>query len=305
MTIKVVYIMGTGHCGSTLLDLILGSHSKAMSFAELHTISQIVNGKDRTSHFCRTCIDECRFWNRTVDWNILGLLYNKKNMLRKFLSKSLRSCVSPYVFFHYWTGKDVLIDSSKNPDWLLSQLPILKIGPKVDVTLIYILRDGRAVVNSYFRKYPQRGIKEIIQNWKRQVLKMNSFYEKFDYGKKMKIRYEDLATTPRKMVREICDLIEVQFEPNMLNYWEQEHHPISGNWGTVSLMIQNSDHKRVCQNSKEKQIQNETYYQAMGPTIKLDLRWQTELTQEQISIFENLAGDLNKDFVPNEKSIDS
>ena len=31
---KVVFIMGAGHCGSTLLDLIVGSHSNAFSLGE-------------------------------------------------------------------------------------------------------------------------------------------------------------------------------------------------------------------------------------------------------------------------------
>jgi hypothetical protein len=32
---KVIFILGSGHCGSTLLDLILDSHSKVFSVGEI------------------------------------------------------------------------------------------------------------------------------------------------------------------------------------------------------------------------------------------------------------------------------
>ena len=35
---KVAFILGTGHCGSTLLDLILGSHSKLFSLGEVYRV---------------------------------------------------------------------------------------------------------------------------------------------------------------------------------------------------------------------------------------------------------------------------
>ena len=38
---QIVFIMGPGHCGSTLLDLILGSHSDCFSLGEVFRLSEI------------------------------------------------------------------------------------------------------------------------------------------------------------------------------------------------------------------------------------------------------------------------
>jgi hypothetical protein len=77
---KVVFIMGPGHCGSTLLDLILGSHSSGFSMAEFHVITRFID--DRTLNpesICSVCEGPCQYWNsNTLD--ALSRLYSSKSI---------------------------------------------------------------------------------------------------------------------------------------------------------------------------------------------------------------------------------
>ena len=59
--IPVIYVVGNGHSGSTLLDLMLGSHSKIESVGELKKLPQIFFMPTRPKRQCNSGVpvDEC------------------------------------------------------------------------------------------------------------------------------------------------------------------------------------------------------------------------------------------------------
>ena len=68
----VVFVLGSGHCGSTLLDLILGSHSEAFSLAEFIHISRLIDTPEpERGPVCAICEGSCPFWDETASF--LGL----------------------------------------------------------------------------------------------------------------------------------------------------------------------------------------------------------------------------------------
>ncbi|NES02118.1 MAG: sulfotransferase [Okeania sp. SIO2F4] len=62
--------------------------------------------------------------------------------------------------------------------------------------VIRMVRDGRAVVNSYSRIYPDKTRSEISQKWVRLFKEQQDFYDNFSGGQKMLVRYEELASKP-------------------------------------------------------------------------------------------------------------
>ena len=60
----VVFIMGAGHCGSTLLDLMLGSHPESFSLGELHRLHGLLDrDKGSPPQLCSMCDGPCVYWN--------------------------------------------------------------------------------------------------------------------------------------------------------------------------------------------------------------------------------------------------
>lgn len=55
---KAVFIFGTGHCTSTLLDLILGSHFKMLSLSEVYRVV----GSEPPTPVCNICDGKCKLW---------------------------------------------------------------------------------------------------------------------------------------------------------------------------------------------------------------------------------------------------
>jgi len=295
--------MGAGHCGSTLLDLILGSHSSGFSLCELHAIHKSIDpGDGEYPKICSICEEKCPIWNEAASERVLALYFSKKNKLRSAIGKLSRYLVNPYNIICNWTGKSLLIDSSKQPGWFERQLKPGQIGEPIIAYLIYLTRDGRAVVNSYLRKYPQRGIAQITETWKYQIIKMNKFYEQFPKNRKVQVRYEDLASKTEIVIKSICSFLGLNYERDMLLYWKHEHHPVYGNLGTHSLLFnyrnllkQNASGYYNDLNRGDRYYEKE-YYESMGFAIKLDLRWQKELSSSSLETFNKIAGEINFPF---------
>ena len=120
---KVVFIMGAGHCGSTLLDLILGSHSRAFSLAEFHVVSKFIDDPDGARQaICAICGDACEFWNGKAPLPSLAPFYSQKSIGHKLLSRGVRAFRNPYAPMFAATDKSVLVDSSKSARWFERQI---------------------------------------------------------------------------------------------------------------------------------------------------------------------------------------
>ena len=63
---QVVFIMGTGHCGSTLLELILGSHPQIMALGEVSQL-KLHFRTPSTEDICRICQEPCPYWSERIN----------------------------------------------------------------------------------------------------------------------------------------------------------------------------------------------------------------------------------------------
>lgn len=306
---KLVCIIGAGHCGSTLLDLIIGSHSSAFSLGELHAIARHMDrGNGDSPRICSVCEGVCEFWNQRASLPLIKLYYARKSRIRSFMGMVARNFYNPYKLLFGWSGKSVLVDSSKQPYWFSKQLTPAYTLKDIDVYLIYIARDGRAVVNSYLRKYPERNVGEITGNWINQVLARNSYFDQFEKTKRLLVRYEELANEPEGTVQSICEFLDLSYEKDMLRYWVHDHHLIAGNAGTNSLIWEYRKKFKMDVPESEKlhdvkgykQYYDSEYYEQIGLAIRFDQRWRNELTSEQIDVFDAMAADINKPYAFND-----
>jgi hypothetical protein len=133
---------------------------------------------------------------------------------------------------------------------------------------------------------------EFTQDWMEKTKQRQEFYHSFDRGKKIEVAYEKLASDPHATVHSICDFLDIEFTPEMIEYWKYNHHDISGNDGTYSLVRRYQQQEML---EKVKENHGE-YYEKMDLGIKLDLRWKKELSEEKLEIFNSIAGEFNKPY---------
>lgn len=299
---KVVFIVSAGHSGSSLLALILGSHPKIFSAGELKGLPN----RYRRNLYIDCVNKDSKFWvdsfgndglqslalslsgKRVHPWIPLKI----EKWVRGFMD-SHDPITNPYSFMFSKLPQEIIVDSSKALPWIQTRLCSREfVRQQLDAHLIYLIRDGRAVVNSFSRKYPHKDFAELSKDWTKKHLEKSSFFSNFDANKKLQVKYEELASKPAVVAKNICDFLGVDFYEDMVSYWKYPHHDISGNDGTYSLI-----NKYKALTSEHFEARNDIeYYEKMGLSIRLDLRWKRELSEEKIAIFNQVAGEINKPY---------
>jgi len=265
-----VAIGGAGHSGSTLLGLVLGSHSRVFYAGEAKKTLFIGNPKKPLrKRVCKLCGPDCEIWSRFT--------------------------VPPepdvYEQVARITGRPVIVDSTKKPDWIRARRAELD-AVGVPHRLIFLARDGRAVVNSRVRKYPDRAPEAVVDEWIGQIEATEALRaERPDDT--LLVRYEALATAPEATIRGVCAFLDLDFEPEMLAYETKRHHPLGGNTGTQSVVARanelDSDLAAVPKRSRD-------YYAGLRGGFSLDLRWRDELPRRVLDVFEARASSHNARF---------
>ena len=283
--------MGTGHSGSTLIDLILGSHSRSFSLGEFSWVSKNLDEDGKlVIPVCSICGDGCVFWDHKASLPLLETYFkhgNSKNpVVRKVYGRTASARVNIYEKLFEWSGADVLVDSSKAISWIRRQLLPWWHWKNQSPFLIYIYRDGRAVVNSYKRKYPDTNVRVFAKHWIRLTGEMERYYQNFPSDRKMRIPYERLATAPAETAGDLCRLLKIEYEPAMLQYWTHDHHIVHGNSRTRSLIYNYRNSHDAGPHATEKH--------PLG--IELDLKWKRELNEDELKIFQTVAGDINRTY---------
>ncbi|MCL1465829.1 sulfotransferase [Argonema galeatum] len=266
---KAVFICGAGHSGSTLLGLILGSHSDCFYCGEGQKTNFLQNQtKAISKRVCKICGANCPVWSDLK-------LSERVNLYEQISAKA---------------QKPIIIDSSKGRQWLQKQLESLK-NTDIKQYLIFLQRDGRAVINSRITKYPEKNFKYLIEEWVAKGQMTNELFNNFDH-KKIKIRYEVLATQPESVTQKLCNFLDIEYQPEMLKYYEHEHHPLGGNNGT-QFLVAKAQREKIKDPFVKVGEYKKDYYENHELGIKLDLRWQKELDPSVERLFEEMAGKEN------------
>jgi hypothetical protein len=260
-----VALAGAGHSGSTLLGLVLGSHSRCFYAGEAKK-SRFLGDPEKPlrKRACKICGEACPLWAR------------------------FRPEPDVYEALARLSGREVIVDSTKDVSWIRSQQAMLD-ALSVPQRLVFLTRDGRAVVNSRLRKDPSRDPAAVVDAWARQVRATQALVrERSDAA--LVVAYEELATEPERVVRRVCEHIGLAFEPDMLRYETKPHHPLGGNTGTQSLVA------RPLGAERDVPDRSRAFYEPLRGGFHLDLRWREELPSEALAVFEARAGELNEPY---------
>ncbi|MGY6529452.1 MAG: sulfotransferase [Cyanobacterium sp.] len=293
---KVVFILGIGRSGSTMLDLILGSNENAFSLGEISKLPQMLaKGNTQIASCTESTFWQDNFSKKELEQLALGMSGHRLKpyfplKAERFVRElfGIDQIFNNYSLLFEKIKKDVLIDSSKYVSWINNQLSSKEFKTnKIQPILIYLVRDGRAVVNSYLRAYPNNTIENRSKIWLKQSQTNIDFYQSFKGTKKL-IRYEELASNPQQCISNVCSLLGLAYSDEMLQFFKHEHHHIAGSRGTNAQIVKYRNQQQ------DNKILKDQYYSELNFEIKLDLRWKTELSSEKLETFNMVTNNFNK-----------
>lgn len=244
----IVYILGTGHSGTTLLDLLLNAHSNVTGLGEVEKIgARIARGPHCG---CGASFAKCPFWgdifnnkelSQFLDAQIQHItqgnpsfFFSKENF--SFIKKNFKSQLDltpeKYVTFmeqiydyaFHKSDSTLLVDSTKNPHLVEA---MHRYSDKYDIKVIHLVRDVRGVTWSYMKKYGS--CYEPIRRWLGSQCKITFLCFKLGL-KKHTCTYENLSRSPESAMQDTMHFIGLPFEVGQLNYWNTETHYPGGNF---------------------------------------------------------------------------
>ena len=317
--IPLVYILSASHSGSTLLAMLLGSHPEVCTVGELKLTS--MGDVDRYLCSCGKRIKECEFWtainqdmsergfefditNAGTDIRTGATAYtrwllrplHREPLLERFrdlalaLSSAWRANLKQIQARNLAliesvmsrTGKRVIVDSSK----IGIRLKYLLKNRGIEVKIIRLVRDGRAVALSYMdpaefadasdpelrgggtggrRESERLSIKDGAYEWRRSNEEAEAILKSLGRSRWTEVHYEDLCEKTQETMERLFSFIGVEPRSGTLDFRSANHH-VMGNGMRLDSTSQ----------------------------ISLDERWRSTLSKEDLKVFDSVAGDLNR-----------
>lgn len=263
MSTKVAFILGCGYSGSTLLDLILGSHSRMIGLGEIH--AKAFDAFLTENQIC-TCLfkaRECHFWRKVLKrlHEFTGQESFRLAPVNGGPDTIVRNTTDLFRAVKDVSSAEILVDSSKRTRraYLLAGSGLIQ--PKI----IHLVRDGRGVAYSYLKRGHM--FKQAVSQWRDTNADIRDWLGSSESPTHISVRYEDLCARPVETSRRVCEFLGLEWEPKMMSFGQKTHHNVRGN--PMRFTINDS-------------------------AIKLDETWKEALSAEDLNLFEALAGPLSR-----------
>lgn len=235
---KLVYVLGTGRCGSTVFEIVLGSHPQIQSTGEFHGIP-FPHWMPGVVCSCGETFDKCPFWGpirqeyqKYVDFD---RQLRTRNLFEDYRSLprtlAYRLLVSPVLRQHargmadlvrvvsQVSGKEVVSESSKSA--ARGYVYTRARSPDFDVYFVHLVRDGRGYLYSKTtvpdgaRTGKERHVQspwELTLRWvvPNLLAKLLCSRPKDRY---LRIRYEDFIERPAEVLRKVGDFLGLDMTP--------------------------------------------------------------------------------------------
>jgi len=316
---KLAYLLAASHSGSTLLAMLLGAQPGACTGGELKATSLGDAASYRCS--CRERILDCSFWQQVAGAmaargypgfeitragtnifdienpyirRLLAPMYRGGSLetvrdLALSLSPAWRARLSDCNARNLAlieslldvTGAGVVIDSSK----VALRLKYLLRIPELDLRVIRMIRDGRAVALTYtddwnfadskdpsmrgggtgIRRPAFGSMTAAAHTWKRSNESCDALTARLPASQWTVVRYEDLCADPASTLKRLGTFLDLDPNQVKLDFRASTPHVI----GNGMRMDGSAE-------------------------IRLDERWKSHLTRQDLGIFDAVAGKLNQ-----------
>ncbi len=210
------FIVGCGRSGTTLLRLILINQGDIIIPPECNFLEKSLK------HFKNTIIINDSFLKKYVDFlysitSFSYLNFDKDflyNFLKDYKPKNLYDCIE-LIYIAYMKKYNKKRWGDKNPFYVLNLDLINNIFP--DSKVIHVIRDGRDVALSYKKtKFGPPNMFVMAKRWEKCIKRGKEWGQKYP-DRYLEVHYEKLITNTESEIKKICDFINLEYKPSMIN----------------------------------------------------------------------------------------
>lgn len=229
----VLYVGGYSRSGSTLLDIVLGSHDLICGTGEL---SFLTDDWNRPSRLC-TCgkrYSSCEFWGDLFPSGVPADVSRAVRVIeaRGRLPALVRSALPHdvvktyahqqaelYQYIRDRSGKPIVLDSSKCARATAGRALALERLAGQRVFFLHLVRDGFATLRSYeaggsnwvaegFGRSSRAEVVRAGVGWTLSNQTASLLGQQFP-GRSIRLRYEDFVSDPARALREVGETLQI------------------------------------------------------------------------------------------------
>lgn len=235
--VKVLYIAGFGRSGSTILGNVLGEIEGFFHGGEFNFIWERNLLENRLCG-CGAPFGDCEVWGSVLKraFGAIGgadaremvrsqasgtrtrhipLMFSAsgRRMLASRLEKFMNRLQKLYGAAQENTGSRVIVDSSKLPAYGY----VLGTTPGIDLYVVHLVRDPRAVAYSWLRKKLQPDTDKLAYMLQMNTAKSSVLWDVWNAssealwrgasGRYMRLRYEDFVEEPQRVLQDILGML--------------------------------------------------------------------------------------------------
>ncbi len=266
-----IFMVGEQRSGSNLLRLILNESSNIAAPHPPHILQRmmpllpIYGDLNNNKAFIKLIDDTCRLVElNPVPWDKVKL--NRKEVLKRCTERSLVAV--------YGVIMDIYAEANNASAWMCKSMQNIQYAEEINhhfdaPKYIYLYRDPRDVTLSFTKavigdKHPYF----IAKQWNKLQELCIEQMTKSGSDTVFPISYEKLLDNPEKIVKELCEFLNIDFSPNMLDFHtskEAERSAKSSSlWENLSQPIKSNNSRKFL----------------------------NELTTEEIQVIESICGDV-------------
>jgi len=304
--VNLAYILSANFSGSTLLAMLLGSQAEAVTIGEMR--APAIGDAEAYMCSCGEPIKKCQFWVKVnagmarkgiQDFDITEPRISIHDTKNKYVARLLNALprgplleavravglsLSPAWPAHLRevhhrnralvevlrevTDARIVIDSSK----ISLHLKYLLRCPDLKIKVIRLVRDGRAVTTSSLghglkRASRRESVAAAAFSWFRNNEASERILADLPATQWIYLQYEELCRQPEATLRRIGDFLGMDTRQIILDFRAKQQHVLGNEMRLKS-----------------------------GSEIRLDERWRTALSQDDLAVFEEVAGAMNRKY---------
>ncbi|MFK5893320.1 MAG: sulfotransferase [Pseudomonadota bacterium] len=303
---KVVYICSAGHSGSTLLDMLIGSHSKITSLGEISQLPK--NLSLNTDCTCGKKVKHCEFWDK-----VLKRVDDELKVQSKIFPYSLN--------LGYFTAR-IVVDSKHQNKWneikkkVVLGLYYLSLKSFFPVPQVFISKIINGAKNSFvlYKHVTDVMGGEYIVDSSKNYLKAISLYKEnpekvriivlsrdgrgvFYSGRKRGFSKNESLGAWKKYYTRSLPLIEKHVNSNHILkiHYEDLASSTANELAKISAFIGVEFEENMLDfSSKIHHLTNGNNMRFRSSEVKLDQSWKQCASVSDLEFFETNAGFLNK-----------
>jgi hypothetical protein len=272
------FVCGVTRSGTTLVRLMLDSHPELAIPGETHWVPKLIKAQERSGHtgdeLADLIVDHKRWGDFHLDANDLRARFRALDPVTA--ADAIRAF---YILYAEREGKSRYGD--KTPGYVKEMRRIQRVLP--EARFVHIIRDGRDVSLSHLRmNWGPETYAQSARLWRNRIRKARKMAPSIEHY--IEIKFEDLVADTEGVVRRVCDFVELDFDPVMLDYHERAEQRLAEK--ARELPRRNRPPQPA-----EARLESHRLAKEPPRSDRVGM-WRERMTAEDVAEYEAVAGDM-------------